>query len=258
MQHHLHRTLEAGQVIALLHRLGEVLGGSNPTLGNLELSKHIDRIVCSPEGRVEMRGTLVGLFQGAVELLSREEGVAAPPPPTPPGAFPAVKPRRRGRLRIPSLSAESQETVGRIETALDPERFNGLPETFFWSESFVLEEKPCWAEEYAADVARLRASGLTMEKLAEHFDKTVPTIRKALRLAAQADEAVRSLPRKMPRACWAKDNAAEMTRLKAEGMSVPQIARQVGKSEPTIRAALKHAENGNDGCGDPPPPDRQP
>jgi DNA invertase Pin-like site-specific DNA recombinase len=251
MQDHLDRTLEVGQVIARLHRLGEVLGGYNPTLGNLELSKHIERIVCSADGRVEMSGTLLGLFEGAVELLSREERGPAPPPQTPPGGFPAVKPRRRGRLRIPSLSAESQENGGRIETVLDPERFAGLPDELFWSESFVLPHTPCWAEEYAAEVARLRAIGLTLAKLAERFGKAIPTIRHALRLAAQADGAACPLPRKVPRRCWARENAAAVARLKAEGLSVPQIARQVGKSEPTVRAALEHAERLADIAVDP-------
>jgi DNA-binding NarL/FixJ family response regulator len=69
--------------------------------------------------------------------------------------------------------------------------------------------------------------------------KSVPTVRKALRLAAESDEAVRSLPRKVRRRCWAEDHAQEVAGLKAQGLSVPQIARELGKSEPTIRAALQ-------------------
>jgi DNA invertase Pin-like site-specific DNA recombinase/DNA-binding CsgD family transcriptional regulator len=242
MQRHLDLMLDPKEVIEQLRRLGEILAGHNPTLGNLELSKHIDRIDCFADGRVVMRGTLLGLFEGAVELLTRDGPPLPAPAPQQTGEFPPVKPRRRARLRLPSLSAESQDRLGHIDTALDPERLAGLPQEFLWTESLVIEEKQSWAQEHAEEVARLRSSGMTMERLAEHFGKTVPTIRKALRLAAESNEAFRSLPRKLPRACWAKDHAAEVARLKAEGLSVPQIARRVGKSEPTIRAALEHAE----------------
>jgi site-specific DNA recombinase len=242
MQQHLDMMLDARQVIDQLHRLGEVLAGHNPTLGKLELSKHIDRIDCFVDGRVEMRGTLLGLFEGAVELLTREGPPLPAPAPEQTGEFAPAKPRRRGRLRLPSPSAESQDRLGHIDTALDPERMAGLPQEFLWTESFVIEEELYWSKKNAAKVAQLRIAGKTIEGLAENFGKSVPTIRKALRLAAEANEAVRSLPRKLPRACWAKDHAMEVAKLKAEGMSVPQIARQVGKSEPTIRTALEHAK----------------
>lgn len=241
-QRRLEATLDAGQVIAHLKRLDELLGGHNPTLGNLELSKHLDGIICHPDGRVDLRGTLLGLFAGEVEQLSRNEGKGEPSSSPATEGFAPVKPRRRGRLRLPSLSAQSREECPDTDTVLDPERFACLPEEFIWAESFVLPEKLCWADEHAAEVARLRATGMTHEKLAEHFGKTVPTIRKALHHAEQTDEDARSLPRKMPRLCWAKDNAAEVARLKSAGWSVLQIARQMGKSEPTIRAALKYAE----------------
>jgi DNA-binding CsgD family transcriptional regulator len=81
-----------------------------------------------------------------------------------------------------------------------------------------------------------------MEQLAEHFGKTVPTIRQALRYALDQDESLRSLPRKMQRPSWAVDHAEEVGRLHVEGLSVLQIARRLGKSEPTIRAALKHLD----------------
>lgn len=255
-QRHLDETLDANEVIAQLHRLDEVLAGHNPTLGNLELSRHVDRITCHPDGRVELRGTLLGLFAGAVELLSRdEEAIDDLPHAAATDAFAPVQPRRRGRLRLPSLSAEGKATCPATDPVLDPQRFAGLPREFVWAETFVLAETLCWAEANAAEVARLRATGLTHERLASHFGKTVPTIRKALRLAAQTDEWVQSLPRKMPRVCWAKDHAAEVAQLQADGLSVPQIARRLSRSEPTIRAAVRHAEAQRDATAAPAPAD---
>jgi DNA invertase Pin-like site-specific DNA recombinase len=242
LERHLDETLDAAQVVDQLRHLEEVLAGHNPTLGNLELSRHIDQIRCHPDGRVELCGTLLGLFEGAMELVSRNADKGGPEPTPASDGFAPVKPRRRGRLRLPSLSAQSREGSPGKDTALDPERFAGLPDAFRWAESFVLPKRLCWAEEHAAAVARLRATGMTLEKLAVHFGKRVPTIRKALLLAEQAGDGIGPLPRKIPRACWAKDHAAEVARLQSDGLSVLQIARQLGKSEPTIRAALEHAK----------------
>ena len=74
LQRRLERTRDPKEVIGQLRRLDEVLAGYNPTLGNLELSKHIAEIVCHRDGRIELRGTMLGLFEGAVELLSRADG----------------------------------------------------------------------------------------------------------------------------------------------------------------------------------------
>lgn len=243
LQEHVQQMLDPRQVFVQLQNLADVLASYNPTLGNLELSKHIDRIVCHPNGTIELRGTLLGLFEGAVELLSRPtagQGNAEETPTEPSGCRP-VTPRRRGRLRIPDLVTDQAAPVGEVDSTLDPDRFVGLPEPFFWVETFVLPRKHCWAEEHAVEVARLRANGLTMGALARHFKRTVPTIRHALRLAAAAEESFRKLPSKMPPPCWAKDHAGEVAELKGAGWSTLQIARHFGKSDTTIRAALHHA-----------------
>jgi DNA-binding CsgD family transcriptional regulator len=242
-QEHLDRALDPAAVVEELRGLGEVLAGYNPPLGNLELSKHIDVITCHPDGRVELRGTFIGLFAGAVELLSRDTSAPGQPPrASGNGPFAPVTPRRRGRLQVPTLSASGQEGLRDVDTALDPGRFAGLPEGCFWAESFVLAETPCWAEANAAEVARLRAQGNTMEELARHFNKTVPTIRDALRRAVAAGASAEQFPRKVPRRRWAEDHAAEVAQLKAAGLSTPEIAQRLGKSDTTIRAALRHAE----------------
>jgi DNA-binding CsgD family transcriptional regulator len=129
----------------------------------------------------------------------------------------------------------------RVAASLDPERFAGLPETLVWTEPLAVDQAPCWASANAAEVARMRGTGMTHERLASHFGKSVPTVGKALRIAAEEDASAGQLPRKMPRACWAKDHAAEVAALKAGGSSVRAIAEALGKSEPTIRAALANA-----------------
>jgi DNA invertase Pin-like site-specific DNA recombinase len=245
-QEHLDRTLDTEGVLTELQRLDEVLAGHNPTLGNLELSKHIDRILCSPDGRVELRGTSVGLFAGAMELLSRAP--KSPPAGQTPGregGSQPVQPRRRGRLRLPSLSAASQEGLGDVDTALDPDRFAGLPGPLVWAEAFVLAERLSWAEAHAEEVGRRRLAGRTMEELAREFSTSVPTIRKALRHARAKDPSLAGLPTKMPRRRWEEDHALEVARLRAEGKTLKELMAHFGKSEPTIRKALRSAAEGS-------------
>jgi hypothetical protein len=184
LERHLEQALNPEQVIGQLRQLEEVLAGYNPTLGNLELSKHIAEIACHPDGRVELRGTMLGLFEGAVELLSRDDGASSDVAMA--GGFQPVQPRRRGRLRVPTLSAENAEVLRTIDPVLDPERFAGLPEPFFWTESFVITEKISWAEEHAEEVYQAKLStGLSLNKLVDRFGKSRPTIKHAWDIAVE-------------------------------------------------------------------------
>jgi uncharacterized protein (DUF433 family) len=241
LEGHTGRALDPRKVIGQLHELADILSGYNRTLGNLELGRHVERIDCFPDGRVEMRGTCLGLFEGAVELLSRDPVVPADDPgTTTPHRFAPVVPRLRGRLRVPNLSAVTTAAGGGVDPALDPERFAGLSGQFFWTESLVIATSASWAETNAAEVVRLRADGLTIEKLARHFGKTPPTIRAALRLGIAALP-LQELPRKIPRRRWTEDHADEVMRSRQTGMSTDALAEHFGKSDTTIRAALKYA-----------------
>ena len=179
------QTLNPQIVINHLHRLNDALATHNPTRGNLELSHHIERIDCFPDGHVAMRGTLVGLFEGVVQLLSRDDHYPhQDPDPQPSQQHKPVAPRRRGRLRIPDLTADSDAMVGDVDTSLDPLRFVGLPETFFWTETFLVPKKLSWAEEHAEEVHQARlATGLSCKKLTTRFGKSAPTLQKACRIA---------------------------------------------------------------------------
>ena len=206
-------------VVRALGRLHQVLAAYNPTLVNLELSKHIDWIECAADGRVEMRGTCLGLFGGAVELLTREQVRTDESRPTSNG-FSLAKPRRRGRLRLPNLTAEAQGTCHDVETALDPNRFAGVPDHFFWQETFVVTEKECWAEEHAAEVARERLKKKSIDVLAAEFGKTPPTIRSAIRHAVEADPSLAELlPKKVSHGRWEEKHAAEVAALAQERAS---------------------------------------
>jgi DNA invertase Pin-like site-specific DNA recombinase len=248
---HLGRVLDPLAVVEQLHRLGKALAGHNPTLGNLELSRHVEHVLCFPDGRAEMRGTWLGVFDGATHLLSRSTGEPPPPPADPR----SVTPRKRGRLRLPNLSAEAGETTPTVDTSLDPERFAGFADAYFWTEDVTVDRVPCWAKANAAAVARARAAGRTHEQLAAQFDVSVPTIRKALKVAAAADPCQSPLPRKMPRARWQDSHADEVWALRQAGRSMKELAAHFGKSEPLIRAALVIAAGRQTEPAPPPDPD---
>jgi hypothetical protein len=155
-------------------------------------------------------------------------------------------PRRRARLRVDESEHGGVDLSDALYTAADPNRFAGLEERWFWTDVFQIPRRKSWAEENAVEVAAARAAGLTMEKLAEQFGKTVPTIRAALRFAASVEESVRQLPRKMPRRRWHEEHAREVAAKKADGLGTGALAAYFGKSDTTIRAALDYARQAAD------------
>lgn len=236
--------LDPAQVVQQLNRLEAALAANNPTLGNLELSLHIDRINCYADGKVVIRSCRLGALAPAIDLLSddhEEEHVDGGKAIDGNGAK-RVKPKRRARLRTDPLAPDAAAQKAAAHIAADPDRFAGLGEEWFWEDLFNIPEKTYWAKEHAAEVARMRATGLTHEQLAKRFGKTMPTIRSALLLANSADADAPRLPRKMPRRRWTVDHATEVAQLKKQGMGTNDLAQHFQKSDTTIREALRIAE----------------
>jgi DNA invertase Pin-like site-specific DNA recombinase len=234
-------TLDPGHVLDRLQRLADVLAAGNATRGNLELSLHIDRIDCFNDGRVEMRTCKLGVFNDAVQVL-RKPAEAMPQEAGLPGLRlnHQVKARRRTQLRIDDDTSGDDRQADLLR-AIEPERFAGLEDRWFWQDVLELPATSGWAAANAIAVAKLRSAGWTVAALCRHFGKTPPTIRRALRLAVAADPSLKALPRKMPRRRWAADHAAEVAKLESDGLTVQEIARHLDKSDTTIRAALSLA-----------------
>ena len=93
----------------------------------------------------------------------------------------------------------------------------------------------------AIEVAIQRLAGKTHEELAATFGVTVPTIRKAIRYAADVDERFKDLPKKVPRARWHEEHALEVAAKKAEGLGTNDLVAFFNRSAPTILKALSHA-----------------
>lgn len=233
--------LDPEGVVKQLTRLKEVLGSNDATRTNLELSLYIDRIDCHCDGRVLLRICKLGALVGAVDLLATPDPGAEEADEIHSGIKQA-KPRRRARLRTDPFASDQTELEADAHRAADPERFAGLAEHWFWEDVFQIPVRTCWAEDYAAAIAELRAKGKTHEQLAVLFGVTVPTIRKALTIAAKTDAAVSALPKKMPRARWQDLHFQEVAALRRQGCSLKDLCRHFGRSEPLIRAALRLAQ----------------
>jgi predicted Rdx family selenoprotein len=230
--------LDPQQVVGRLDKMPEVLALNNPTLGNLELSLHIDRIDCYQDGKVVMRTCKLGALTGAVEILATTNVQQVAPTDTNGDAAKQAKPRRRARLRVDG----GTDVKAAANTAADPDRFAGLGEEWFWEDTFQIPEKTWPFQEMAIAVATERLlAERTHEELAETFGVTVPTIRKAIKYAAELDERFRDLPRKMPRSRWHEDHALEVAAKKAKNLGTNELVAFFGKSDTTIRAALAHA-----------------
>ncbi|MCA9207946.1 MAG: recombinase family protein [Planctomycetales bacterium] len=175
-----------------LHRLTEVLAGANPNAMNAELALHIDRILVHPDRRVVMHTCRLGAFDGLVEILIGND-VSASADESAPNATTTnnghrIRPRRRARLRLDSEFGGNGHVYRKSQDVHDPDRFAGLSTNWFWRDEFEIPWKRCWSKTRADEVARVRSDeNLSLAKLAERFNKSIPTIRKALKNAADSN-----------------------------------------------------------------------
>ncbi len=185
-------TIKPERVQDALHRLTEVLACANPNAMNAELALHIDRILVHPDRRVVMHTCRLGAFDGLVEILigndvatSADESVTNA---TPMENGHRIRPRRRAKLRLDGDLGGNGHVYRKSQDVHDPDRFAGLPENWFWRDEFEIPWKRCWSKTHAGEVARVRSEeNLSLAKLAERFNKSIPTIRKALKNAADSN-----------------------------------------------------------------------
>ena len=242
----LERTLDPADAGRRRRRLQEALASGNPTLGNLELSLHLDRIDCFADGKVVLRTCKLGLIPAAIDQLAE-----SPTDPTKPDtereptATYRAKPRRRAKLRTNPLTPEAADLKAAAHFAADPARFAGLGPHWFWLDILQIPEKSCWAADHAAEVARLVEADCSITEIAARLGKSPPTIRDALRRTGRSDLVVGTRPKKRARRRWAVDHAAEVDALSRKGMAMKELVEHFGKSDTTIREALRNAQRQN-------------
>jgi hypothetical protein len=166
-----------------------VLELANPTAVNAGLSQHIDRIDVYRDRRIIMRTCRLGVFEGIEVILSgtdraHRDGLDDGNPST--SHIESVKPRRRARLRLDKSSTASPGSTPTARDVTDPDRFAGLEPRWFWEDHLELPAKQCWSALHAEEVHRRRSeTGWSLQKLADAFGKSIPTIRRALRIASE-------------------------------------------------------------------------
>ena len=155
--------VDEAAILERLKTLSEVLANYGPTRGNLELSLHIDKIVCHRDRRVVMRTCKLGLLPEVAELLAEAESSKTEQPLTANGRSVAgsgrrrTGPRRRGRLRTSDLV--DADGIGAREIAdfvAETNRFGNLSDEWFWIDEFHVPVKRAWVEENAEAVLRRR------------------------------------------------------------------------------------------------------
>lgn len=251
------------QILGRLDRLADVLASNNPTMGNLELSLHIDRIECGVDGAVRMRTCKLGTLTDAVPLLSDPAKLSdAEPIAESETAKPRSGPRRRGRLRIEDGDGDEAELRALGEFVTDPKRFAGLGDEWFWTDTFQIPDGPLsWAAQNSEAVFRRRQEArLSYAKLGKEFGVTAPTARAAVQhyldRHPEAVDEVRLRPGgKRPPKFDVSQFAAEARRLWESGWSKLKLAEKYSCSTPVIDKALAYAY-AQDGLPVPTPKER--
>lgn len=178
------QNLDPKRVIERLHKLAELMERSNPTELFLALAQHIERIEIFADRKVVMRTCRLGAFEGLEHVLSASTGIAAAVT-TPSVNIQKIRPRILVKRRDFGATLGSSIAAMCSRQAEDPDRFAGLGANWFWEDTIPMPPYDSWASRTAADVAALRTQGWTMAKLAESFGKSIPTIRHALKIAAE-------------------------------------------------------------------------
>jgi len=243
MDYQVGRAIDPVRIAEKLSQLQDLLASQNPTAVNVELSKHIEGIYCSNDGVVTIRICKLGALGEGVNLIPRQCGLSSNPEFSQDPSICVAVPRRRTPLDIGGGFEDRMVKKAEISFAVDPNRFAGLGPQWFTDHTFQIPARLCWAEEYAEEVALYRINNrATVEKTAEHFGKSIPTIRSAIRhageLGGQASDEIMKLPR---RPNWAEQNAAAVVEyFKRTKATLKQAVEYFGKSEPTIRKARNH------------------
>lgn len=240
------RLVRHDDVMTRLERLDLILAQADPTRGNLELSLHIDKILCRSDGSVQVRMCKLGLAPEAVDALSL--------PTVVPGddtiGTKQSRARRRGKLRV--IDNDSIDLDAQAAFIAETERFSGLADEWFWIDEFQQPDKKSNTKCDDAQVFRRRQeSHLSYSALAKEFDVTSPTIGNAIRRYLAAHPGERDEVR-VPRGGNRKPTidvtafGEEARQLWAAGTSKEALAEKYSVSSPTIVKAIQwaYAERG--------------
>src|SRR5262249_22477839 len=133
------------------------------------------------DARVVVRTCKLGALAGATDLLAQPDAVA-PEASSASGEALVAKPRRRAVRRVGEADGDQSELYAAAHAAAAVDRFRGLGAERVWEHTFHIPPRTTWPDEHAQEVARLwRETGWPLTRLAEHFGRSIPTIRLALK-----------------------------------------------------------------------------
>ena len=231
------------QVLDCLQRLRTVLSQGSATRMNIELAFHIDRIICHPDGHVVLQLCRLGVLADELDFFEETSNIIKSPKQEEGPSNLHAKPRRRARRRIIKDADSSEDPLALAEFAADPHRFAGLGNQWFQEISLQVPEATFPAKELASKAAELRKAGYTQDQIAQELGLTKPTAAKALKIAEEMDEELRSMPRVFRnRRLWHEEMAREVADAKAQGLGTNALMAKFGKSDTTIRKALVYAK----------------
>lgn len=231
-------------LIERLERLWAVLAQYNPSRINVELSLHIDKIEWFGTGKVKLKLCKLGLTPDAIDLFQmnliehRSDLEINPQVCT-------VKPRRRSLRMIHTGESPSEELHSLVSWSTDPGRFDDLHPDFFEEHEFQLPEPIYWFQKHAIEILNKRKEGMSHAELAARSGCSLATVRKALNYALALDPDQERFRKKHPRRRWHEDHVNEIVALVMQNHNIPSIAKQLGKSEPTIKKGIQFASE----CG---------
>lgn len=238
------------KVMERLDRLAELLASQEPTMANLELSLHIDRISCSQNGVATVRLCRLGVLTEAIGLLAEgaTTGLTANESPSPaPTDGRARGPRRRAQLRtMDGVGDDADDLEELARFVADTDRFADLGDVWFEEVEFRIPEKVSWARTNAEAVfCQRQQSKKPLGALAKEFGVSRPTITAAINHYEAENPGVKdevSLPRggKRPK----QFDLAELgdqawDKWANQGVSKLKLAEAHGCSPPTIDKALR-------------------
>ena len=232
--------LDSSAVFKKMGRLSEILADSNPSLANIELSLHIDKILCKSDGTVSVRFCKLGLAGMEVVNAIGLVGLNSKAGETDTEDYKACKPRRRARLAASSDLYRTWDLESLAHWATDPHRFDGMDDCWFEEVTFVRPKQKSWSAEHAIAVCGARMTGMTHQQLADQFGVSVPTIRKALKIGQTLDSKFKAAPQKMARSRWHEDNA-KLVFDTSKSMLMKEMVEHFSKTDVTLRKAVVHA-----------------
>jgi len=230
-----------------LEHLAELLEGESASAINVALSQHISCIECDPSGQIRVRMCLLGALANTEELTQSLQDQVSDlfVDSSSDVASSKVRGRRRTRRNIGTAYGDDDVADAANDFAVDQYRFSGLGKQWFTEDIIHIPERLSWSASNAREVAEYRLQHkTTMQKTADFFNKTIPTIRAALSYAKEnygLDAFGKSIS-ESTKVMWSRDHALEVAHFfRRPGASMKKAEAIFGKSQPTLSKAKRLA-----------------